>query len=177
MRSSRREDLNIQSSLTSSLCSRSSRLPREQYSVTMAKTPQSWKKPMKGLTFSCLMSFICRWRCKCSMNHFTCKEDENERRHVKETLKGLQVLTSISLYHADIFQLFAQQSYRICRPNCKCIFIVLTQNELIFHQQRYIIWPCVCGHLTITSKYGFSQDCSHKDGSKVGNCVECLCMY
>ncbi|TRY54588.1 hypothetical protein DNTS_001587 [Danionella cerebrum] len=49
IRSRMREDLNIQSSLTSSFSSRSSKLPREQNSVTMAKTPQSWKKPRNGL--------------------------------------------------------------------------------------------------------------------------------
>ena len=60
IRSSTRDDLNIQSSLTSSFSSRSSRLPLEQNSVTMANTQQSWKKPRKGLTFSWRMSFICK---------------------------------------------------------------------------------------------------------------------
>lgn len=59
IKSSSRDDLNIQSSFTSSFRSRSSKLPREQNSVTMANTPQSWKKPRKGLTFSWRMSFIC----------------------------------------------------------------------------------------------------------------------
>lgn len=62
IKSSTSDDLNIQSSLTSSLSSRSSKLPLEQNSVTMANTPQSWKKPRKGLTFSWRRSFI--WRQK-----------------------------------------------------------------------------------------------------------------
>lgn len=60
IKSSRRDDLNIQSNFTSSFRSRSSKLPLEQNSVTMANTPQSWKKPRKGLTFSWRMSFICK---------------------------------------------------------------------------------------------------------------------
>lgn len=58
IRSIRREDLNIQSSFISSFLSRSSRLPREQYSVTMAKMPQSEKKPRNRFTFSWRKSFI-----------------------------------------------------------------------------------------------------------------------
>lgn len=68
MRSRMREDLNIQSSLASSLSNRSSKLPREQYSVTMANTPQSWKKPRKGLKFSCLISFIWNIESNCIIN-------------------------------------------------------------------------------------------------------------
>lgn len=60
MRSSSSDDLNIQSSFTSSLVSMSSRLLREQNSVTMANIPESQKKPNKGLTFSCRRSFICK---------------------------------------------------------------------------------------------------------------------
>lgn len=60
MRSSKSEDLNIQSSFTSSFLSRSCRLPREQCSVTTANMEKSWKKPRKGFTFSFLRSFI--WR-------------------------------------------------------------------------------------------------------------------
>lgn len=63
IKSSSRDDLNIQSSFTSSFRSRSSKLPREQNSVTMANTPQSWNKPRKGLTFSWRMSFICNACC------------------------------------------------------------------------------------------------------------------
>lgn len=62
MRSSKREDLNIQSNFTSSFLSKSCRLPREQCSVTTANTEQSEKKPRKGFTFSFLRSFICQCR-------------------------------------------------------------------------------------------------------------------
>ncbi len=58
MRSSNKEDLNIQSSLTSSLRRRSCRLPREQCSVTIANISQSMKNPKNGLTFSFRRSFI-----------------------------------------------------------------------------------------------------------------------
>lgn len=58
MRSSNKEDLNIQSSLTSSFRRRSCRLPREQCSVTMANISQSVKNPKNGLTFSFRRSFI-----------------------------------------------------------------------------------------------------------------------
>lgn len=62
MRSSKREDLNIQSNFTSSFLSRSCRLPREQCSVTTANMEPSKKKPRKGFTFSFLRSFICQFR-------------------------------------------------------------------------------------------------------------------
>lgn len=60
MRSSKSEDLNIQSNFTSSFLSKSCRLPREQCSVTTANMEQSAKKPKKGFTFSFLRSFICQ---------------------------------------------------------------------------------------------------------------------
>lgn len=62
MRSSKSEDLNIQSNFTSSFLSKSCRLPREQCSVTTANMEQSEKKPRKGFTFSFLRSFICQCR-------------------------------------------------------------------------------------------------------------------
>ncbi len=56
IRSRRREDLNIQSSLISSLLSRSSRLPLVQCSVTMPNMPVSKNRPRNRFRFSCRMS-------------------------------------------------------------------------------------------------------------------------
>lgn len=56
IRSRRREDLNIQSSLISSLLSRSSRLPLVQCSVTMPNMPLSRNRPRNKFRFSWRMS-------------------------------------------------------------------------------------------------------------------------
>ena len=56
IRSINKDDLNIQSRRTSSLRSRSSKLPLEQCSVTTPKIPESKNSPRNRLMFSCLMS-------------------------------------------------------------------------------------------------------------------------
>lgn len=56
IRSINRDDLNIQSSRTFSLLSRSSRLPLLQCSVTTPKMPESKNSPSNKLMFSCLIS-------------------------------------------------------------------------------------------------------------------------
>lgn len=56
IRSRRREDLNIQSSLISSLLRRSSRLPLVQCSVTMPNMPVSRNRPRNKFRFSWRMS-------------------------------------------------------------------------------------------------------------------------
>lgn len=63
IRSRRREDLNIQSSLISSLLSRSSRLPLVQCSVTMPNMPVSKNRPRNRFRFSWRMSLSYKeWR-------------------------------------------------------------------------------------------------------------------
>lgn len=92
MRSSKSEDLNIQSNFTSSFLSKSCRLPREQCSVTTANMEQSAKKPKKGFTFSFLRSFICQ-----------CKPTRVKKHSAQYYRSRFYLFFLVSIFFASIF--------------------------------------------------------------------------
>lgn len=118
MRSSKSEDLNIQSNFTSSFLSKSCRLPREQCSVTTANMEQSAKKPKKGFTFSFLRSFICQCKPTGVKKH---SAQYYRSRFYLFNFFGLYIFF-ISIFTSD-FEVWASYMCFLQQETCFCTFV------------------------------------------------------